>query len=414
MHGPVCSNRRASEAFVLGRSESQRSGQGRDLDRRRSTGPHDNTIQPQSSGDGAGWQDDQVTEDAVSGGTTQSLVVACDESGNDGENLLRGTSPYLVHASTTVSKAKAAEIMAEVRTRTRSGSIELKSKPLLQSKNEGTARWLLEHPELRGSVSLHFTDKRYFLVSKLFDTTIEELAREDGYDMYADGSALCGANVLFFTAPIFYGERWEALLVAFQDFLRANSASDAQASLATLEAAIIDVLSAKDAAPDMFLDLIHAGIKHLRRLSHLQLGQGIDYRLRTLDPLIPAVGAAVVYWAEQSGRSVEILHDAAKELTPERVVAMRKFLAEPELAAPHRAGRGVRVTGVTLVDSKQEERVQLADLLAGLGRSVIQAGHSGGRHPLTVMVERHMSKLSLLPSEELMKPEVAKAVALGA
>lgn len=349
----------------------------------------------------------------MSGGTTRPLVVACDESGNDGENLLAGTSPVFVHASVTASKEKASEIMAEVRRQTRSGSVELKSKTLLHPKNEGTARWLLEHPELGDSVSLHFTDKRYFLVTKLFDTTIEELAREDGYDMYADGSALCGANVLFFTAPVFYTERWDALLVAFQDFLRAKSASDAQASLETLEARVVDVLSLKGAPPDMFLDLIHAGIKHLRLLSRLQLGQGINHRLRTLDPLIPAVGAAVAYWAEVSGRPVEILHDAAKELTPERVAAMRQHLAEPGIVAPHRADRGVKLTGVTLVDSKLEERVQLADLLAGLGRSVFEAERTGRPHPLTALVESHMSKLSILPRVELMNPDVAKTVAFG-
>jgi hypothetical protein len=346
--------------------------------------------------------------------TARPLVVACDESGNDGENLLAGSSPFFVHASVTVDTARAAEIMAEVRRRTRSESAELKSKTLLQSKNEGVARWLLELPELEDSVCLHFTHKRYLLVTKLFDTTIEELAHEHDYDMYADGSALSGANVLFYTAPVLYGDRWEALLVAFQDFLRAKSVSDAQSSLERLDARMIDLLSMKDGVSDAFLDLIHAGIGHIRQLSRLQLGQGLDHRLRTLDPLIPAVGAAVVYWAEQSGRSVELLHDAAKELVPERVAAMRRHLAEPGIVVPRRADRGVKLAGVTLVDSKLEERVQLADLLAGLGRSVIEAESDGRNHPLTASVESHMSRLSILPRVELMDPKVAKAVALGA
>ena len=55
-----------------------------------------------------------MPEDVSTSGTTQPLVVACDESGNDGGNLLAGSSPVFVHASVSVSKAKAAEIMAEV------------------------------------------------------------------------------------------------------------------------------------------------------------------------------------------------------------------------------------------------------------------------------------------------------------
>lgn len=352
-----------------------------------------------------------MTADTTTSGAAQPLIVACDESGNDGENLLAGGSRFFVHASVTISDLDARAIMAEVRAQTGSGSTELKSKTLLNPKNQATAKWLLEHPDLKDSASLHFTDKRYFLVSKLFDATIEELAHENEYDMYADGAALCGANVLFFTSPTLYGARWDALLVAFQNFLRAKSTTEAAATLKTFDDRVVDVRGAGDAAGDMFLSLIHSGIRYLRTLSELQLGEGIDYRLRTLDPLIPALGAAVLYWATQSGNAVEVMHDDAKELTSERIEGMKRHLAAPEVASPNRAGKGVELKSVTLVDSKLEARVQVADLLAGLGRSVLEAESSGTRHPLTPIVEGHMSKLSMLPNPELMDPEIAKAVA---
>lgn len=352
-----------------------------------------------------------MTADTTSSRAAQPLVVACDESGNDGENLLAGGSRFFVHASVTISDLDAKAIMTDVRARTGSGSSELKSKTLLHPKNQATARWLLEHPNLKGSASLHFTDKRYFLVTKLFDATIEELAHEDEYDMYADGAALCGANILFFTSPTLYGARWDALLVAFQDFLRAKSTPEAAATLKTFDDHVVDVRGAGDSTGDVFLSLIHAGIKHLRTLSELQLGEGIDHRLRTLDPLIPALGATVLHWAAQSENAVEVLHDEAKELTPERIEGMRKYLAAPEVVSPNRAGKGVELRSVTLVDSKLEARVQVADLLAGLGRRVLEEESSGMRHPLTPVVQGYMSKLSMLPNPELMNPEVAKAVA---
>ncbi|KZE91620.1 DUF3800 domain-containing protein [Microbacterium sp. TNHR37B] len=352
-----------------------------------------------------------MTADNTSSGAEEPLSVACDESGNDGENLLAGGSRFFVHASVTISDLDATAIMAEVRSQTGSQSVELKSKTLLQRKDEATARWLLELPELRDHASLHITDKRYFLVSKLFDATIEELAHEDEYDMFADGAALCGANILFFTSPALFGERWEALLVAFQSFLRARSTSEAAATLRTFDGHVVDVLAAGVSPGDMFFSLIHAGVRHLRTLSRLQLGEGIDHRLRTLDPLIPALGAAVLHWATQSGRPVEVLHDAAKELTPERIEAMRKHLAAPEIVSPNRAGKGVELVNVTLADSKLEARVQVADLLAGLGRSVLEAESYGKRHPLTPLVEGFISRLSVIPNPEMMNPDTAKAVA---
>lgn len=353
-----------------------------------------------------------MQQDAGIDPETQPLVVACDESGNDGENLLTGGSPVFVHASTILDRAMAADIMAEVRARTRSRRVELKSSTLLQPKNETTARWLLELPELESRVSLHFTDKRHFLVTKLFDATIEERAHSLGLDLYADGAALCGANILSITGPGVYGEQWEALLVAFQGFLRSKSVPEGSESLAALDSRLVAMLrSGKGAPRDFFLFQIHAGIEHLRHLSPLQLGEGIDHRLRTLDPLIPAVGAAVAYWSGQSGRSIEMLHDSAKELTPAQVAAIRNALASPEIVAPHRAGREVDLTGVTLVDSKVEERVQVADLLAGLGRRVFEKERAGGTHPLTAAVEPYMSKLSIVPNPALMDPEVARAVA---
>lgn len=340
-----------------------------------------------------------------------SITVACDESGNDGENLLGGSTPVFAHASVVLSEYQAAKIMHEVRTRTGNRSIELKSRTLLQKKHSDTARWLLEHPALANSVSLHLTHKRYMLVTKLFDATVEELAHDYGYDMYADGSALCGVNILFFMAPQLYGKQWDALLLALQNFFRAKTPDEANSTLGALDGQFAHVKTHPDLLPGILLNTAHQGLAHLRSLSKLQLGEGIDHRLRTLDPLLPAIGAAVKFWYDKSGRPVEILHDDAKELTPEQISVMRRSLAAPEIVAPHRAGQGVRLAGISLVDSKADERVQVADLLAGLARTAAEAMISGTEHPLLGLIEEHMSELSLWPRPELMDPERAKTVA---
>jgi len=345
--------------------------------------------------------------------TPAPLVVACDESGNDGENLLDGNSPVFAHASVTLSEKNAAEIMAEVRARTRSRSAELKSKTIVQPKYETTARWLLQHPLLTNAASVHLTHKRYFVVAKLFDSTVEEIARDEGYDMYADGSALSAANILHFFAPSAYVEKWDGLLLAFQRFLRAKTAEDAASALATLDVIFVDALFVETPLRD-FINMAYTGISHLRSLSALQLGQGIDHRLRTLDPLVPAIGATVLFWANASGKPVELVHDAASELSPERIAAIRYNLARPEIVSPQQAGRGVELTKVVQVDSQDDERVQVADLVAGLGRVVGEQLAVGKEHPLFAEIEPLISQYSIWPVERLMNPEEARAVATRA
>jgi len=342
--------------------------------------------------------------------TDDRLVVACDESGNDGENVLAGSSPVFAHASVALSMEEAAEIMAEVRTRTRSQSQELKSKTILQPRHEATARWLLERLSRTNAASVHLTHKRYFIVSKLFDSTIEETARAGGYDMYADGSALCGANILYFFGPPCHGEEWDELLLAFQHFLRAKTTDEATDALAKLSTAFESVL-AIETPMSGFLGMAFTGISHLRSLSALQLGQGITHRLRTLDPLIPAVGATVAVWAETSGRPVEIVHDAALELTPERIAVLRSTLARPEDISSHYAGRGSDLTALTLADSQHDERVQVADLVAGLARAVGEQRALGREHPLDAAIVPLINPYSIWPDKRLMDPTEARAVA---
>jgi hypothetical protein len=345
--------------------------------------------------------------------TTVPLTIACDESGNDGENLLAGSSPVFAHASVTLSEDEAAEVMAEIRSRTGSQSLELKSNIILQPKHASTARWLLEHPLLVDATSVHLTHKRYFTVTKLFDATAEEAANDAGIDMYADGSALCGANILYFLGPSAFAEKWDELLLTFQRFLRSKTSGDAQTNLKTLNAVFAEVLSV-DTPMHQFAAMAHAGIAHLGSLSELQLGEGIDHRLRTLDPLISAVGAAVAYWVDKTGRPVDIVHDAASELTPQRIAAMKVHLARPEIVAPSRAGQGVELRDLTLVDSRHDERVQIADLVAGIARAVGEDLTLGKQHPLTECVFPFVSRYSLWPNERLMNPEEAKAVVGGA
>lgn len=344
---------------------------------------------------------------------TTPLVVACDESGNDGENLLSGRSTVFSHASVTLPLDIAAELMDEIRARTRSQTTELKSKTILQPRHQATAKWLLSHPSIEGSASVHLTHKKYFVVSKLFDSTAEELAHEFGYDIYETGAALAGANLLFFLAPRSYGPAWDRLLMTFQHFMRAKDAVQAQEHLTRLIGSMMELLSDEDALARDVLGTVCAGFSHLWSLSKLQLGQGVEERLRTMDPLISAVGAAVHFWGATSGRPVELVHDAAKELTPAKIEWAKQSLAHPEDIAPSRQGLASELTDVRLVDSKDDPSVQVADLLAGIGRIVGESMVNEQQHPLGPSLLPMVSGASLWPIRENMDVENARKVMLS-
>ncbi|WP_454810387.1 DUF3800 domain-containing protein [Paenarthrobacter nitroguajacolicus] len=343
--------------------------------------------------------------------TVEPLVIACDESGNDGENNLKGNSSVFVHASVAISTEAAQELMDEVRARTRSMTVELKSKTLLQPRNQAVAQWLLEHPELTDRCSLLYVHKQFFTVSKLFDSTAEEVAHAFGEDMYGNGAALSAATILFFAGPGAFGPQWFALLDAFEAFLRSATADIARRRLDELVTRFLDILTTSESPVRDFLEMAFTGVQHLEGLSRLQLGEGIAERLRTADPLLAALGGTVNEWKIRSGRPIALVHDDAKELTPARVERLKDAIQHPERVAASMAGTGADVTDIRLVDSKADPRVQVADLLAGLGRAVAEGLLAGKPHQLLPGLEPMQSRFSIWPMPDHVHPQNARATA---
>lgn len=82
----------------------------------------------------------------------------------------------------------------------------------------------------------------------------------------------------------------------------------------------------------------------------------------TLDLLVPAIVQAVVHWGE-GVRPVSVVHDRQTLLTDTRIAQLKEILsATPE----------ARLSGMRLVDSRLDARVQVADLLAGAARQIAE------------------------------------------
>ena len=75
-----------------------------------------------------------------------------------------------------------------------------------------------------------------------------------------------------------------------------------------------------------------------------------------LDPLIPAIVAAVQYW-DDGTQPVTVVHDRQKTLAPERIELIRQLL-------------NGRLGSLTFADSGMDIRVQITDVIGGAVRKV--------------------------------------------
>jgi hypothetical protein len=90
--------------------------------------------------------------------------------------------------------------------------------------------------------------------------------------------------------------------------------------------------------------------------------------------MLPALAETVLFWAE-GRRQVLVVHDEQSALTADRLRRLQQVLADRAEPSP--------LAGLVMVDSRDDPRVQVADLLAGLSR---RSAESGDEEPLRSFV----------------------------
>jgi hypothetical protein len=152
--------------------------------------------------------------------SSRHCVVACDESGFSGTNLLDPSSEVITHASVHLDSRTAAEYVALIRSRFRYSATEYKSTQLLRQRP--ALEWLLR--TLPGRAHVHLTDKSFFVVTRLVDFLI-------GDPSYAAGTSLAlelrpMALELHRRGPVVFGRaRWTALLETFVALMQKRNRS---------------------------------------------------------------------------------------------------------------------------------------------------------------------------------------------
>jgi hypothetical protein len=83
-----------------------------------------------------------------------------------------------------------------------------------------------------------------------------------------------------------------------------------------------------------------------------------------LEPMLPALAETVLFWSG-GRRQVLVIHDEQSALTADRLTRLQRVLADEAGVLPS----GVSpLAGLVMADSRDDPRVQVADLLAGVAR----------------------------------------------
>ena len=317
--------------------------------------------------------------DTVAGAVAE---IACDESGFSGANLLDPASPLMTHASVDLRIGEAVELITALRSRFPLSPSEFKSGQFLRNPAADEAlEWFLA--ELRGRAHVHLVDKEYFLVTRIVDLLLEEPSYADGTRLTQDHRP--AALFLYRTRHV-AGRDWRVFLAAFVELVqikrrRQPDALAFEQFLQAREALLRDRLGAQ--AEDVLDGLSRARVQAV--LARLIAG---DRSIPPpLEPMLPALAETVLFWSGGT-RQVLVTHDEQSALTADRLSRLQQVLADGASSPPDEADEtgslpaGISpLAGLVMVDSRNDPRVQVADLIAGMARRLPEIVDDGPPQP---------------------------------
>jgi hypothetical protein len=310
--------------------------------------------------------------------------IACDESGSEGEKLIGSTTDV----------ESAARHLLRIRAHAPTRSVEYKAYHLLRARNRPALAWLLAPSgPLYGSAHVHLTDKAFLVVGKVVDLLLGP-AHPDGIGLHLDDRTRNTALALYREGePAMGHQRWESFLLSCNNLMRGRNRRDGEAPVDAFFQALGELRCSLGPGP---VGDVLARLGEARpRAEAVRAGlSGDPAALSTLDPLIPALLAAVAYWSGPDG-AVSVVHDRHNALSAQRVATIQELFDRPDPALLGGAPRG-RLVGVRLADSRSDPRVQVADVLAGAARKIASEQLNGRGDPeLTALLRPYVDSGSI-------------------
>ncbi|HLA82842.1 MAG TPA: DUF3800 domain-containing protein [Thermoleophilia bacterium] len=294
-------------------------------------------------------------------------IVAFDETGNTGDNLLDPDQPVFVLASVQLPDEDTVRVLGDP-----AGEIKFAK---LKRSRVGERRILsilnssllsADHLQLSG---IH---KPFMVVAKMVDLLVEPLVHREGINLYERGANIALANMFHFCLPVFLGhEVFEMLKVRFVEMVRTPSPETIDAFYALLEQAFEDHHEEEFAVDLAVLLATRAiAVKDSKIWGDSQL-----------DPSVPAFVQHAYAWTRRLGTRFTIIHDQSKPLINRQILleAMMSTTDKPMEIGYDRRKVVFPITadGIDFRDSEDVPQLQLADLVAGSAGYCLRATVQG-------------------------------------
>lgn len=285
-------------------------------------------------------------------------LIAFDESGNTGQDLLNPDQPLFVLASVLMSNEEARELISPL---IQPGNTEAHFSQLAKNQRgrEGIIRLLHEDLISTERVMITMFHKRYMIVGKVVDLLVETLAHNTGFDLYKHSYNIALTNIHFICMPAFCGkEATDQFMKQFVHMIRTRSETAVNVFYAQIE----DMYAA--CSNRQYLDDI--GILAATRQVIGEVLQEVDKA--AIDPAIPAYSTLASLWSRKLGARFNTIHDDS-QIIASYVPHFRKLMdpkaKEIEVGYDDRKHvLPLKAIDILLTDSVDSPPVQVADILA--------------------------------------------------
>lgn len=286
-------------------------------------------------------------------------LIAFDESGNTGQDLLNPGQPIFSLASVYLSATETEEAVGILSAHT---GQELKFSNLIRSA-AGRRRVLsfLQSPCANSDkVKAYVVHKRYMIVGKIVDLLIEPLAHRDGLNLYEQGCNIAMTNLYYTCLPTVCGEdEFNDFLGKFVEMIRRKDECSITAFYQSCQRMY---RSAK--LPEFKKDLvvIHKSIEIIDEI--LQASDASQ-----LDPSVTSFVEHCATWGSSLGRDFDVIYDESKPIRQKQtLLSLLMAKDEPEVQVGYDYRKMVlplKATGIKFGDSKEVKQLQVADVVAG-------------------------------------------------
>ncbi len=284
-------------------------------------------------------------------------IIAYDESGNTGADLLDLDQPVFILASAKLTMSQANELRSIIQ----SPAQELKFNRLKKyGKYHSQILSLLNHDYISAdSVNIGVFHKAYCICGFTADRLVEPVIYMSGMDFYQGGENIAYCNLLYYCIPVFCGKE---LFERYQiDFITLFQKRDPD-SIEKFYATVVALMEASKS--EQFKDAL-LPILFSREIIPQVLAEFGPY---DFDTTLSAFVNSVDYWGRRTVGNFDAYVDDSKALRhfQHYVEVIKQINVEEEIGSDRRTLQlPLKLKNIHFTDSKQNMVVQIADLIAG-------------------------------------------------